>query len=106
MKNGGARRSITLCSTGSSGATAGANVRAATIASTTSVARAIPGRRTMARHRPDHAVLTKLDPGVDPAVEHVDHEVDRHEHRRDEQDDGLHDRVVPGRDCIDGQAAE
>ena len=84
------------------------------------IARPSPPERVslMARHptarvrpgsgpgRPEPARLGKLHPGIDPVIEHVDHEVDRHEDHGDEEDNGLDDRVIPSEDRIDGEAAE
>src|SRR5207302_9871643 len=45
-------------------------------------------------------------PGVEDAVEQIDHEVDHDEDDRGEEDRALHDRVVTVVDGLDGEAAD
>src|SRR4030095_16994893 len=71
-------------------------------------------RRTFqrgARPRSDRGVAprprrsARLDHGSAPAIEHVDDQVAQDEPDGDQQDDALHERIVPREDGIDHKAS-
>src|SRR5262249_47089947 len=110
------------CLSGSYGDTSGASSATATAASITAApsgaSRALAARRsTRQRSRARRAGAPAArrvastgsairDPGVDPAEDHVDQEAGQDEADRDQEDDALHQGVVPREDGIDHQPAD
>src|SRR5215510_2835175 len=107
-----------FCASGSYGATSGA-ARATRIASSITAAPNGASRAPAARRKTFQRTAVKgaglprpgrrsarSDSGIDPAIEHVDHEIADDEAHRDQQHDALHQGVVARKDRVDHEATD